>query len=239
MRARKSLTSILVGLAVAVASVAIAAPASAGKPAPAPVAPSYSYTCASLEGVKVTAAYVQYYGVSMKAGESLKVTVSPVQSSDIIYFNYSFPGLVFVVPNEYPASGGVTFTAPSTDVYTLQWSVVTTRTDKNVTWSFDCSSTTVNVAVAPADDDKDGVANTSDVCSGTVLPDAISRPKSGSYFANGSGVFVDGTGRSAGLTVVDTGGCSGIQIAKKLGLSKTEQRSGVTLTQLQAWAARY
>ncbi|HEX6953400.1 MAG TPA: hypothetical protein VF156_00860, partial [Agromyces sp.] len=59
------------------------------------------------------------------------------------------------------------------------------------------------------------------------------------YAATSTGRFVDGTGTYSGYTVIDTGGCSSIQIAKALGLGRTDQQSGITLTTLKNWAATH
>ena len=125
-------------------------------------------------------------------------------------------------------------------MYTLQWSYY--LADNSVsqvsrTWTFDCS--TASGSIAPptsADDDRDGVANTADSCSGTTLPDNINRKAAGSYYANAAKSFVDGTGRAANITVADAGGCSATQIAKALGLSKNQSRSGISLATLTSWA---
>jgi len=246
MRARHILrgaVGVTAGLALALAVAA--APASAatvmkGKPGPAaPVTSSSS--CASFEGLTATGPSVGFNGVSLKQGESITATVSPATSYDILLsatigLNFSFYAA--------PSATGLTFTAPASTVYGLSWSLRTNgATTPPLTWTFDCSTATAGTGggavVAPADADKDGVIDSADVCSGTVLPDAVSRPAAGSYYANRSGAFVDGTLASAGITVADTGGCSAAQIAQAVNLNKNAAKSGVPLATLQSWAASH
>ncbi|WP_353813494.1 hypothetical protein [Agromyces sp. SYSU T00266] len=110
----------------------------------------------------------------------------------------------------------------------------------DLTWTFTCSGSGGSGGSATtSDSDRDGVADSADSCASTTLPDSISRPTAGKYFANSSGKFVDGTGVSTGITVVDAGGCSATQIAKALRLSKKDSRSGISLTTLKNWAATH
>ena len=70
-------------------------------------------------------------------------------------------------------------------------------------------------------------------------PTASGAPVAGRYYAQSTGRFVDGTGAFSGVTVADAGGCSATQIAKSLGLRKTDAQSGITLSALQNWAATH
>lgn len=228
--------SAAVGLVIALTATAV--PASAAPPAPAQVTSTMS--CASLEGVTVIAPSVSYSGVGLKAGETITVKVSPWATGDSIQFVAALGISLVIYGGPAPSYA---FTSGASTVYTLQWSYRLangTSSTTNRTWTFDCSTTSVPAAspTAPTapDDDRDGVANTADSCSGTTLPDNVSRKVAGSYYANSSGTFVDGANRSAGITVVDAGGCSATQIAKKLGLSKNASRSGIPLSTLTSWA---
>jgi hypothetical protein len=245
MRARNKIIGALgAALGIVVAVTTAISPASA-RPAPdgtTTTTLSASSTCATFEGLTVYAPSVSYASVALRAGETITAWVSPATSSDTILVNATV-GFNFELYGGI-ASQGFAFTAKTDRVsplswqYTLPGSVTSTLSR---TWTFDCSSTTVAAPVQPpataADDDHDGVANSADVCSGTVLPDSVSRKAAGSYYANASGSFIDGTGRAANVTVTATKGCSAVQIAKALGLSKTQSRSGISLTTLNNWVA--
>src|SRR6478735_8305367 len=217
MRARHILRGAIgvgAGLALAVAvaiAPASAAPVSTAKPAPAaPVAPSNS--CATFEGLTATGPGVSYSGVALQAGESITATVSPTTTYDILLSATIGLNFFFYAA---PSATGLTFTAPASSVYTLSWSLQTNGgTAPALTWTFDC-------------------------CSGTVLPDAVSRPAAGSYYANRSGLFVDGNLASSGITIADAGGCSAAQIAKAVNLNKNVAKAGVPLATLQSWAASH
>ncbi|MEZ4512377.1 MAG: thrombospondin type 3 repeat-containing protein [Chloroflexota bacterium] len=89
-----------------------------------------------------------------------------------------------------------------------------------------------------ADDDNDGVADDDDLCAGTVLPqDTPVQAKRNRFFADASGQFVDGEGNLAGISVVDTGGCSGIQIIEAMGLGQGHVKQGITRGALEEWMA--
>jgi len=236
MRARNKLMGAIgaaLGLLVAVS----AAPASA---APGSTVVSSTYSCASFEGLVVTAPSVTYNGVGLQSGETITVTVSPAASGDRVQILAAI-GLSMIFAGG-SATEPVSYTSKTSTVYTLQWSYVGADSSLPRTWTFDCSSASGSVAPPPvvtADDDRDGVANSADSCSGTTLPDKVSRQAAGSYYANSSKNFVDGTGRAANITVADAGGCSATQIAKALGLSKNQSRSGISLTQLTNWAGSH
>jgi hypothetical protein len=244
MRARHILRGAIgvgAGLALAVAvaiAPASAAPVSTAKPAPAaPVAPSNS--CATFEGLTATGPGVSYSGVALQAGESITASVSPTTTYDILLSATIGLNFFFYAA---PSATGLTFTAPASSVYTLSWSLQTNGgTAPALTWTFDCSTATgaSGGVIAPADADKDGVADSVDFCSGTVLPDAVSRPAAGSYYANRSGLFVDGNLASSGITIADAGGCSAAQIAKAVNLNKNVAKAGVPLATLQSWAASH
>lgn len=206
-----------------------------------------SATCASFEGLTVTTATPSYTGVSLRSGEAITARVTPAAPGDEIYLSASLGLSLYFASG--PAEQGYTYRAGADGVYSLGWWVRTASgaTASGVTWTFDCSSVTGGTTPPPpttttppptttADDDRDGVVNSADACKGTVLPDSISKPAAGSYYANSSGAFVDGTGRAAGITVVDTGGCSATQIASALKLKGKDAKSGIALSALTSWA---
>lgn len=224
-------------LAVAVAAApASAAPVSTAKPGPAPI--TSSYTCATFEGLQLAQQDVSFSGVALKAGESITATVSPATDYQILLTAAVGLNLYF---NSVPSSQAITFSAPGDSIYSLNWSLATNGAPAPaLTWTFDCSSATGGTgAAAPLDADKDGVADSADFCAGTVLPDVVSRPAAGSYYATQSGAFVDGAGAVAGITVADTGGCSAAQIAQGVNLNKNAAKSGVPLATLKSWAASH
>jgi hypothetical protein len=241
MRARnKIITAVGAAAGVIIALTTAVAPASASRLVVDPTTTvTPSMTCASFDGLTVTAPSASFSNVGLQAGQGISVRVSPAVTGDTILLTASVGLSLWVYSS--PATQTFTFTAPSSTIYNPSWSYVlsnnSTSTDTR-TWTFDCTSTSSTVAppTTIADDDHDGVANTSDVCPGTVLPDSYAKKAAGSYFANASKVFVDGTGRAANITVADTGGCSATQIAKSLGLSKKASQSGISLTILTNWA---
>ena len=242
MRARNKLIGAIgatVGIVMAVATAI--APATAAPSSPTITATS---SCASFEGLKLTAPSVKYSGVGLRTGEVISVQVSPASSGDNVTLFASI-GLNYIIFGGGPATQSYSFTAGFDTVYDLSWSYSladNTVSTEPRTWTFDCSSASGSVAPSPVtttDDDRDGVANSADSCSGTTLPDNVSRIAAGSYYANASKNFVDGTGRAANITVADAGGCSATQIAKALGLSKNQSRSGISLTQLTNWAGSH
>ncbi|WP_426321095.1 hypothetical protein [Microbacterium sp. E-13] len=236
-RARIAAIGAAIGLAMA---VALAAPATAAKPGGEQAALAATYTCATFEGLVLTQPTVSYNGVSLKAGEKITARMSPAATGDEIILTVAEGFAIKVLTA--PATQGFVYTAPAAQTVNLSWSLEAAGTrPSSITWTFDCSSASGGTGTtAPvADADRDGVADSSDACASTVLPDAITKKVAGRYYANASKQFVDGTGRSAGLTVADAGGCSALQIAKKIGLSTRDSKSGITLTQLQNWAATH
>lgn len=85
------------------------------------------------------------------------------------------------------------------------------------------------------DIDGDTVANGKDICAETTLPDAF-EPRKNRYGADANGDFVDVRGRMANVTVSDTYGCSGEQIADVVG-RESHKRSGPTKSMLLGWIA--
>lgn len=222
-----------VGLAVAIAASSMpasAVPRGRGEAAAA-------YTCATFEGLVLTQSSVNYSGVSLRAGEAITARVSPAATGDEIMLSVTL-GLSFGF-HSAPASQGLTYKAPGDGTYNFGWWLrAAGATPPSITWTFDCSTSSGGTAPV-ADSDRDGVSDAADACAGTILPDAVRRPAAGSYYADRTGRFVDGAGRAAGVTVVDAGGCSAAQIAKAVGLSAKDSKSGIPLSVLTSWAASH
>lgn len=90
--------------------------------------------------------------------------------------------------------------------------------------------------VVDPDDDGDGVDDVDDRCPAAVLPEPTPNGwKKNRYVADASGTFVDPTGANLGLTAVDTGGCSGIQVIDAAGLGGGHTRFGITASAVRAW----
>ncbi|WP_400994731.1 hypothetical protein [Agromyces sp. GXQ0307] len=242
MRARArttALATLATAAGVLLTVTTAVAPASAAKPERGgTTTASVASGCGDLNGLKVTAKNVSRM-ISLNAGDVVGVTVSPARSGDLIILSGSAGTSIFF--EEAPATSGMKFTAPYSMTYGLGWSLDTSGTiPSDLTWTFTCSGSGGSGGSATtSDSDRDGVADSADSCGSTTLPDSVSRPTAGRYFANSSGKFVDGTGASAGVTVVDAGGCSATQIAKALRLSKKDSRSGISLTTLKNWAATH
>ena len=91
---------------------------------------------------------------------------------------------------------------------------------------------------AAADDDADGVPNSTDLCPATVLgiePDWPVGPVRNRYHSDSGGEFVDGRGSPADLTVRDTGGCSGQQIIMAARLPSAHSLYGLSRSALLRW----
>jgi len=238
MRARARTTGLAaIGLmfGLALAATTAVAPASAAKPGP-DAATTATYTCGYFAGRTVTADSVAVNSIGLKAGEVIGVTVSPARVGDTIILSGGGNGIFFM---DAPATSGLNFRAPADGTYNLGWSLEASGTrPSSLTWSFTCS-TGSGSGGGTSDADRDGVADTADACASTTLPDSVRKPVAGRYYAQSTGRFVDGTGASAGLTVVDAGGCSATQIASKLGLRKADTQSGIPLATLQNWAATH
>ncbi len=90
----------------------------------------------------------------------------------------------------------------------------------------------------PVDTDSDGVPDTVDLCPATALPETPPVGwKQNHYIADETGNFVDPNGRQAGVTIVDTAGCSGAQIIDAAGLGNGHIRFGITKSALEGWIA--
>lgn len=89
---------------------------------------------------------------------------------------------------------------------------------------------------APTDSDGDGVADATDRCAGTVMPEpAPSQWREQRYILHADGTFLDPTGRSAKISVTDTKGCSAHQIIEESGMWSGHLRYGISLGSLRAW----
>lgn len=156
MRAQKKVIGALgAAFGVVIALTAVAAPASA-RPAPdATTTVTSSLSCASFEGVKITAPWVSFSAVSLQAGETLSVTVSPAATNDKIFFVYSVSGtLDFGTFLDGPATQSYSFRSPVATVLDLSWSYLlanNSSSSDNREWTFDCSSSTTPAATAPVD----------------------------------------------------------------------------------------
>jgi hypothetical protein len=231
---RLATVGAVIGLALA--TLTAVAPASAQPLSGAAQTTTTTYSCSYFSGRTVTADTVSVSPVALKRGETIGVTVSPARTGDLIYLSVGSGSSVNIY--EAPSTSGLKFTAPADGSYGLGWSLEASGTrPASITWTFTCSTGGTSTTVA--DTDRDGVADTSDACPATVLPDAVKKPVSGRYYARSTGSFLDGKGVSSGLKVIDTGGCSAAQIVKALGLGRTDQQSGITLTTLQNWAATH
>ncbi|MFC5788920.1 hypothetical protein ACFPPE_03540 [Agromyces tardus] len=231
---RLATVGAVIGLALA--TLTAVAPASAQPMSGTSQTTTATYSCSYFSGRTVTADTVSVSPVALKKGEVIGVTVSPARTGDTIILSV---GSGFTVNMyEAAATSGLKFTAPADGSYGLGWSLEASGTrPSSITWSFTCSSGGTSTTIADAD--RDGVADSSDSCPSTTLPDSVKKPLSGRYSARSTGSFLDGTGVSSGLKVIDTGGCSATQIVKALGLGRTDQQSGITLTTLKNWAATH
>lgn len=92
------------------------------------------------------------------------------------------------------------------------------------------------------DDDSDGdvVLDVDDHCLWTRLGERPTKNTTKNrYYADANGEFVDGRSRKAGITIADTGGCSGQQIVVELGLGNGHIKHGITLPHLKRWVASH
>ncbi|GAA1465259.1 hypothetical protein [Microbacterium thalassium] len=225
----------LAGIALAVTTAVL--PASAAKPVRGGGESSSGVTCSSLDGRTVTASGVSEV-VAMTAGETLSVSASPALAEDRIIATVVI-GLAFDF-YEAPATSGFHYTAGISTTHSFSWSYEAAGTrPASLTWTFSCSSGgSGGGSTTVSDADGDGVADSADVCSGTSLPDSV-RKAAGGYYANKSGVFIDGTGAKSGYTITDTAGCSAKQIAAEVGLKKSQSRTGISLSVLKSWVAAH
>ena len=86
------------------------------------------------------------------------------------------------------------------------------------------------------DADKDGVADSADVCADTELPDLPSIELKPNHYAATEDGFVDRDGVIA-YTLHEAGGCSGSQIVEAAGLGKGHLKYGLSRGALEAWIA--
>jgi enterochelin esterase-like enzyme len=86
------------------------------------------------------------------------------------------------------------------------------------------------------DADKDGVKDSSDVCAGTILPDAASSDLKPNHYTATADGFVDSEGE-VGFSLLEAGGCSGSQIVEAMGLGKGHLKYGLAQGALRSWVA--
>jgi hypothetical protein len=148
MRAKnKAIGAVGAALGLVMVVALAVAPASA-RPADSAVTVTSTYSCASFEGLKVTAPSVSYSGVGLRTGETLTVTVSDAIPGDRILL-VAASGFSFSI-SDGPATEAYSFRSGSDTVLSLGWSYVSPDGKTSTvsrTWTFDCSSTTV---AAPA-----------------------------------------------------------------------------------------
>lgn len=150
MRAKNKVIGVIgaaIGLVMAVSMTV--APASA-RPADATATTTVTstYSCASFEGLKVTAPSVGYSGVGLRTGETITATVTPANAGDKILV-FGAIGFNFFA-SDGAATQPVSFRSGYDAVWGLSWSYILpdgTTSTASRTWTFDCSSTTV---AAPA-----------------------------------------------------------------------------------------
>jgi len=89
------------------------------------------------------------------------------------------------------------------------------------------------------DADGDGVTDEADLCDGTVLPDVPTHGLRGARFAaQPDGTFDSGLDMFDGLySLVDTAGCSGVQIIEQRNLGLGHLKFGISKGELEAWIA--
>ena len=148
MRAKnKAIGAVGAALGLVMVVALAVAPASA-RPADATATVTSTYSCASFEGLTVTAPGVSYSGVGLRTGETLTVTVSPATTGDRILVVAATAFSLSI--SDGAATGPYSFRSGYDGVYSLGWSYVTPdgkTSTASRTWTFDCSSTTV---AAPA-----------------------------------------------------------------------------------------
>ena len=151
MRARNKTTIGALGAAIGLAmTVTMAVAPASARPAAEPATVTASYSCASFEGVSVTAPSVSYSGVALRTGETLTVSVSPATTGDRILVvagtGFSFDAY------DGPATQPYAFRSGYDGVYGLGWSYILPDNSTSTatrTWTFDCSSTTVAAPAPP------------------------------------------------------------------------------------------
>lgn len=89
------------------------------------------------------------------------------------------------------------------------------------------------------DIDGDGVVNDYDICAETLLGVQPSRgTRKNRFYSSMEGEFIDDSGKYAGVSLSDTGGCSGQQIIVEAGLGEGHVRYGISRSALESWMAQ-
>jgi hypothetical protein len=132
-----------VGLTVALLAGPAAFAAKGGKKQ-TPPAPTTSYSCASFTGVRVAQAKPSYSGVALRAGDTVVARVASVPSSFEIDLVTVVPGSAGYNITFYaaPVTSPLTFKAPTSGVYELDWSIDTNGVGLGTTvptWTFTCT----------------------------------------------------------------------------------------------------
>lgn len=128
-----------VGMAVALVAGSAAFAAKGGKPQPAPT-PTSSYSCASFTGTPVSQAKPTYSGVALRAGDTIVAKVANVPSTYTIDLVTVVNYAITIYPA--PVTTGMTFKAPTTGIYELDWSIDTGGVGLGSTiptWTFKCT----------------------------------------------------------------------------------------------------
>jgi carbon monoxide dehydrogenase subunit G len=171
-------------------------------------------------------------GSAAIAGATVAVT-SITDATAILPADWTSQSFPFTASDTVSMTVSVTPTAPGEAFGTFTWFVSV----NGVPFSPQFGPILLEDSV-DCDADNDGVADADDVCPGTVLPQS-SPPqwKKNHYKANVAGHFVDVTSTDSGITVADTGGCSGTQIIAAAGLGKGHTKNGISGDALAAWVA--
>ena len=110
-------------------------------------------------------------------------------------------------------------------------------------------NTDIFLVILPADsqsdDDNDGVLNSDDVCSETVIPEeSVPTVRLGTNrfaLVDGDSVFdttaPNGKGPQLSFTVEDTAGCSCEQIIEAQGLGQGHTKFGCSISAMEEWVA--
>ncbi|KHK99307.1 hypothetical protein LK09_03225 [Microbacterium mangrovi] len=132
-----------VGMTVALLAGSAAFAAKGGKTQPPAPTPTPSYSCASFTGAPVRQAKPTYSGVALRAGDTIVAKVASVPSSFAIDLVTVVQGSAGYNITFYaaPVSSGLTFKAPATGVYEVDWSIDTNGAGLGTTiptWTFTC-----------------------------------------------------------------------------------------------------
>ena len=160
------------------------------------------------------------------------------------------PGAAITLPTELPLAAGTPLSLfeydPLSQLF-VDTGVVGTVDVGGQTATFDgvlSFSVFVGLRSDLADADGDGVLDDSDICAGTVIPEAVpTRPKGLGFYrwalVDGDGSFDTRTpsssGPSLGFTIEDTAGCSCEQIIGTLGLGTSHRRLGCSTVAMIVW----